>query len=159
MGWPNAFVKNEKEINSIEPMPVRDYLDVVDPCGRCSEVSLRSDRCPPWEQCMRQRRYSLRRNEDHSLPLVRRVPVDKLSEEKDFACVFQADGSETITWDKQTRLRVPCDKCWSLAQCLRMKHTLDPMDIAFLDLDDAPGVTPAKRSCKSAAPATPARRS
>ncbi|CAN0143898.1 unnamed protein product, partial [Scytosiphon promiscuus] len=75
--------------------------------------------------------------------------IRQLSEEKDFACVFQADGGETITWDKQTRLRVPCDKCWSLAQCLRMRHTLDPKDIAFLDLDNAPGVTPARRSCKS----------
>lgn len=33
-----------------------------------------------------------------------------------------------------------------------MKHTLDPVDIPFLDIDDAPGVTPAKRSCKSASP-------
>lgn len=48
--------------------------------------------------------------------------------------------------------KVSCDKCWSLAQCTRMNHTLDPRDIAFLDIDDAPGVTPAKRSCKYSSP-------
>lgn len=30
----------------------------------------------------------------------------QLDEERDFACVFQADGSDTITWDKETRCRV-----------------------------------------------------
>lgn len=33
-----------------------------------------------------------------------------------------------------------------------MNHALDPCDIPFLDIDDAPGVTPAKRSCKSSSP-------
>lgn len=33
-----------------------------------------------------------------------------------------------------------------------MNHTLDPHDIPFIDIDDAPGVTPAKRSCKSSSP-------
>lgn len=54
-------------------------------------------------------------------------------------------------------LKVSCDKCWSLAQCTRMKHTLDPHVIAFLDMDDAPGVTPAKRSCKHISPSGSAK--
>ncbi|CAB1107695.1 unnamed protein product [Ectocarpus sp. CCAP 1310/34] len=152
MSCPNAFVKKEWEINEFEPMPARPYLDVVDPCARCRGSVHKSTSSKPWEQCMRQRRQCLRRNEDHPLPPIRRVPIDELDEDRDFACVFQADGSDTITWDKETRCRVPCDKCWNLAQCLRMKHTLDPHDIAFLDIDDAPGVTPAKRSCKNSSP-------
>ncbi|CAM9185456.1 unnamed protein product [Ectocarpus fasciculatus] len=156
MSCPNAFVKKEWEINEFEPMPVRPYLDVVDPCNSCRGSVYKSTSGKPWEQCMRQRRQCIRRNEDHPLPPIRRVPIDELDEERDFACVFQADGSDTITWDKDTRCRVPCDKCWNLAQCLRMKHTLDPHDIAFLDIDDAPGVTPAKRSCKNSSPSGPA---
>lgn len=54
-------------------------------------------------------------------------------------------------------LKVACDKCWNLAQCTRMKHTLDPHSIAFLDIDDAPGVTPAKRSCKNSSPSGSAK--
>ncbi|CAM9540755.1 unnamed protein product [Ectocarpus sp. 4 AP-2014] len=152
MSCPNAFVKKEWEINEFEPMPVRPYLDVVDPCTRCRGSVYKSTSSKPWEQCMRQRRQCLRRNEEHPLPPIRRVPLDELDEERDFACVFQADGSDAIMWDKETRCRVSCDKCWNLAQCLRMKHTLDPHDIAFLDIDDAPGVTPAKRSCKNSSP-------
>ena len=59
------------------------------------------------------------------------------------------DRSARTNNQKNVPPKVPCDKCWSLAQCIRMKHMLDPYVIAFLDIDDAPGVTPAKRSCKN----------
>lgn len=63
---------------------------------------------------------------DHPRPSLFRVLrlVDsQLLEEKDFACVFQVDGSETITWDKQTRLRVSDDGAWSPYDACRERRT------------------------------------
>lgn len=79
MSCPNAFVKKEWEISEFEPMPVRPYVDVVDPCPRCRGSIHKSTSGKPWEQCMRQRRQCLRRNEDHPLPPIRRVPIDEVS--------------------------------------------------------------------------------
>lgn len=73
----NAFVKTELQRSEIEPMPPKDYLLVVDPCESCG-FTTRKAGTKPWESCMLQRRYSLRRNEEHPLPTIRRVPINKV---------------------------------------------------------------------------------
>ncbi|CAM9714226.1 unnamed protein product, partial [Pylaiella littoralis] len=159
MSSANAFVKNEWEIRELEQMPARNFFDVVDPCESCRRsFRFRAGGSKPWEVCMRFPRQCFRKGEKHPLPTIRRVCIDELNEDRDFACVFETDGSDTVAWRKETtRCRVACDKCWNLAQCTRMKHTLDPHSIAFLDIDDAPGVTPAKRSCKNSSPSGSAK--
>eukprot|EP00903_Cladosiphon_okamuranus_P012407 g11628.t2 len=152
MACANSFVKNELQETLVAYTPSDGIYNVLDPCSRCEHFKAKAGG-RRWEHCMRERRRCFRKGEDHPLPTIRRVHVDNLSEDRDFACVFENDGGETITWDKRTtRCRIPCDRCWSLAQCTRMRHALDPCNIPFLDIDDAPGVTPAKRSCKSANP-------
>eukprot|EP00752_Nemacystus_decipiens_P002745 g2563.t1 len=152
MSCANSFVKNELQETSDRYAPEDGFYNVLDPCSQCASTK-RSKTARPWQICVRRRRSCVRKGEEHPLPTIRRVHVSDLREERDFACVFENDGGAAITWDKQTtRCRVPCDRCWSLAQCTRMNHALDACPIPFLDIDDAPGVTPAKRSCKSTSP-------
>lgn len=70
----NPFVKTELQRREIEPMPAKDYLFVVYPCKSCLQAVGPKN----WQHCMRQRRHSLRRNEEHPLPTIGRVPTNKV---------------------------------------------------------------------------------
>ncbi|CAM9921799.1 unnamed protein product, partial [Laminaria digitata] len=135
----NAAREKAPEIGKNKWIPAHGFLNVLDPCGCCSGSSRYG--LKRWESCTRQPR-------PHPLPKIRRVHMDKLHKHKDFACVYQLDGSEVITWDSGTECRVACDKCWSLVQCIQNDHALDVKMLAFVHGQDMPGVTPAKRSCK-----------
>ncbi len=69
----NPFVKTELQRSEIEPMPAKNYFSVVYPCSSCGPIGPKR-----WEYCMRQRRHCLRRNEEHPLPTIERVPIDQV---------------------------------------------------------------------------------
>ena len=93
----NAFVKTELQRSEIEPMPPKDYLLVVDPCESCG-FTTRKAGTKPWESCMLQRRYSLRRNEEHPLPTIRRVPINKVSPPLEFQRFPYHIGALMVSW-------------------------------------------------------------
>lgn len=71
MACANPFVKNELQESKVAYTPRDGFYNVLEPCHRC--LTARSGTA--WEYCMRQRRFCLRRNEEHALPTIRRVHV------------------------------------------------------------------------------------